>query len=55
MSEAPLPTLGLLNAFITDLSASPSYGQVLRSLDVSQHVNQVLLPLYTDGRPNFHV
>ena len=41
MSEAPLPTLGLLNAFITDLSASPSYGQVLRSLDASQHVNQV--------------
>jgi len=50
ISEAPHPTLGLLNAFITDLSASPSYGQVLRSLDVSQHVNQVLTAKeFTDG------
>ena len=41
ISETPLPTLSLLAAFLRDLSASPSYGQVLRALDASQLVHQV--------------
>ena len=43
ISETPLPTLGLLTAFLRDLSASPSYGQVLRALEASQFVQQVLM------------
>ena len=42
ISETPLPTLGLLTAFLRDLSASPSYGQVLRALEASQFVQQVV-------------
>ena len=46
ISETPLPTLGLLTAFLRDLSASPSYGQVLRALEASQFVQQVYFTFY---------
>jgi len=50
ISETPLPTLSLLTAFLRDLSASPSYGQVLRALDASQLVHQVLTAKeFSDG------
>merc|ERR1719234_2836129 len=50
ISETPIPTLSLLTAFLRDLSASPSYGQVLRSLDASQLVHQVLTAKeFSDG------
>jgi len=50
ISETPLPTLSLLTAFLRDLSASPSYGPVLRALDASQLVHQVLTAKeFSDG------